>query len=320
MLRDFWQGKKVVVTGGAGMIGTVLVGDLLALGAQVVVLDNFSRGRTKVPGAGYVDGDAGDYGTCQHIFHGAYAVFNLAAAVAGVEYNQDHHPGMFAANIRLQVEPLRAAGACGVDRLLQTSSVCVYAPEHQSPSIEGLGQRGEPHPANAGYAWAKRMGERYAQWTAGTGLHTVIVRPTNAYGRLDYFDERAHVIPALIRKALAADVLEVNGTGREKREFIHADDVAAGMIAALTYGRAGEAYNLGTNAETCVTIATLARMVTAACGVPDKPAVFSSHYDSGDPGRWTDCRKARQELGWRHKVGLAGGLRDVVDWYRGCNP
>jgi GDP-L-fucose synthase len=317
----YWQGKKVVVTGGAGMIGCQLVRQLVDLGADVnvQVLDDFSRGLVYVKGATYSRGDAGDSQQCHRLLQDTSAVFNLAAAVAGVEFNQSHQLEMLNANLRLQTVPLQAALELGVERFLQVSSVCVYAPDCNHPAEEDNGREGEPHPANRGYAWAKRLGEIAAECAAQAGLHTVIVRPSNCYGPHDHFDERAHVIPALIKRILGPEPeVKVNGSGQEIREFLYSTDAAAGMIAALERGDKGRIYNIGTHGSTACSIYDLVETIQDAVSARGerKPVVFVDAYNPGDEARWSDTGRAAAELGWHSRVSLYEGVRKTVEWYR----
>jgi nucleoside-diphosphate-sugar epimerase len=312
----YWQGKKTVVTGGAGMVGLQLVNLLIDAGADVVVLDNFSRGKNKLLGAMYLYGDAGNEGACCDAFKDAEVVFNLAAVVAGVDFNQSHHAHMFEHNLRLQSMPLRIAAEYGVEKFLQTSSVCVYPPEYNNPAIEDNGLLGEPIQANIGYSFSKRMGEYLAGWYAGsTDMETVVVRPSNCYGLHDYFDEKAHVIPALIKKCLADDEIVVNGTGMEKREFIYSTDLAKGMMAVMEAGHSGEAYNLGTNGETCITIGELLNKIQYYTNTDSKPVKWTDLFDGGDNIRRSDCTKAELELGWKYETDMDDGLQNVIEWY-----
>jgi GDP-L-fucose synthase len=309
----FWAGEKVVVTGGAGFVGSHLVALLLDAGARVTVVDDFSRGNTRFTQASYFKADVG--GPRASVFYeGAFAVFNLAALVAGVIYNQKNHLEMYGQNMRLLTAPLLAAQKAGAQRFLQISSVCVYAPEHLAPCQEAYGRAGEPTLANVGYSLAKRMGERAALWS--TIPHVSIVRPSNIYGPRDYFDERAHVVPALIKKAMHDPSIVVNGTGDEYREFLYVEDAARGMMHALEHGQHGEAYNLGTHGDTCVPIRILTEMIQAAIGEGRKPVVFSADHDAGDNKRYSDCSKIHA-LGWKHQVGLEEGLAKTVEWYEG---
>ena len=311
---SFYSGKRVVVTGGAGFLGSHLIETLGRAGAHVIVADDRSRGmwRTDDYDIEYRGLDVSDLKTCLYAFEGAFAVFNLAASVAGVLYNQSHNIEMFERNIRLQTAPVLAAKEAGVPHFLQVSSVCVYAPKHAEGAKEENGQRGEPIAANNGYAWAKRMGERAALWADLP--HTVIVRPSNMYGPRDYFDDRAHVIPALIRKCLESDVIRVHGTGNEVREFLYVEDCAQGMLAALENGGNGGIYNLGTGGETAINIADLVAMIQRATKTEHKPVEFTGG-DSGEKARWSNCSLADAVLGWRYRVVLEEGLFRTVEWY-----
>lgn len=315
MTPSLFNSKKVVVTGGAGFAGSHLVDLLVGLGADVTVIDNHSH-RTayfyRPDGARECRADVGSIRDMTIMFDGAFAVFNLAAHVAGVIYNQANHLEMFAENLRVQTAAVQAAERAGVERFLQVSSVCVYSPDHNHPAIEANGWAGEPVAANNGYSWAKRMGERAALWSRIP--HVVIVRPSNLYGPRDHFDERAHVIPALITKALTAtDVIRVNGTGNEVREFLYVKDAVRGMVAALERGTHGETYNLG--GPSTVSIRDLMTEIQTACGT-DHPIMFSSDYDPGDPGRWSNRTKILCDTGWVATTLLAEGLSATVDWYQ----
>lgn len=315
-MPSLFNSKRVVVTGGAGFAGTHLVDLLVSLGASVIVVDD-GRHDTAYhclpSGVIRMRADVGDPDALATPFRGAFAVFNLAAHVAGVIYNQGNHLEMFHENMRVQTAPVIAAERAGVERFLQVSSVCVYSPDHNHPAIEANGQIGEPVAANNGYSWAKRMGERAALWSKIP--HVVIVRPSNLYGPRDHFDERAHVIPALIRKAMTAnEVINVNGTGNEVREFLHVHDAVRGMTAALMHGRHGQVYNLG--GQGAISIRDLVGLIQVATDTTDKAVMFSSDYDPGDPGRWSDAMAIMKETGWWPVIDLADGLQSTVEWYR----
>ena len=302
------------------MVGQHLVRKLVNVGSDVYVIDDLSRGSAKVEGAKYILGDASSPHTCEWAFRGfslksepVWAVFNLAASVAGVLHNMNHHHEMFHSNVMLQTVPVAVADSIGVPNFLQVSSVCIYPPEHNAPSREQYGWSGDPHPANAGYAWAKRMGELAVKWSSIE--RPIIVRPSNIYGVGDYFDERAHVIPALIKRATSEDVLTVYGSRAVSREFIYVSDAAEGMMAALARGKPKTEYNIGCFGENVVTMEELAHLVLHATEQTGKPVVFDDKLGGGDNARWADCTRAREHLGWAHRVPIESGLRRTYEWY-----
>jgi len=320
-LTKFYSGKKVVVTGGAGFVGSHLVEHLEQLGAEVVVLDNLSKGQNLPAKGQFLAADIGDFKQVSFWLKDAFAVFNLAASVAGVLHNMNHNLDMYNENILLQTVPVAAASAAGVPHFLQTSTVCVYAPENNAPSEEVWGLIGIPHQANGGYAEAKRDGERAVAWSDLE--HAVIVRPSNIFGPRDYFDEKAHVIPALIRRAIEEDgpELQLYGPPQATREFIYVDDVAWGMLYALAFGENGEAYNVGCNnalrpdvLENVITMEDLAEIILRQTDNWHKTIVVDESIGGGDSIRWADATKLRS-LGWQAKVDLQWGLYETVEWY-----
>jgi GDP-L-fucose synthase len=248
-----------------------------------------------------------------HFRKNVFAVFNLAAVVAGVLYNMDNHISMYKSNIDVLAGPVIAAITTGVPHYLQTSSVCVYSPTLNHPSQEEWGLIASPHEANAGYAEAKRDGERLIGWSDLE--HAVIVRPSNVYGPFDYFDERAHVIPALVRKAVEEDEIHVYGPQDTVREFIHSHDVAWGMMTALEHGEHGEAYNIGCNGENTLTTRALVEKIRHLADVEDKSLIYHEDVGGGDPLRFSDASKLR-DLGWEHTVGLDEGIEETIRWYK----
>ena len=327
MTDNWYEGKRVAVTGGLGFVGSHLVRDLLHAGAKVIILDNKSRGTTETPGAEWVDGFAGNPNTLDYVFRGGATrgdpvdvVFNLVASVAGVLHNMNHHHEMFLENSRAQVTPLMVAERMGIPVFLQVSSVCVYDPQYNHPADpHDIGPY--PHHANAGYSWAKRMGEQAVEWSNID--RPVIVRPSNIFGPRDYFDDRAHVIPAVMKRVIEEDVVHMYGPKDVVREFIYVEDVAKGMMAAAAYGDAGAAYNLGCNGDAgnVITMDVLVEAIfdVARLAIPDfddgKEIVWHEDQGGGDPMRWSDCTRTFQDLLWTHKTSLREGLKETMKWY-----
>lgn len=292
-----------------------MVRRLLELGAKVNVADNFSRGDSVVENAYYSKrrNDVTDPEHCREMFEGVDIVFNLAATVAGVLHNMNHHHDMFYENVKIQTVPVAVAEEVGIEHFLQVSSVCVYAPNFLDPAQEANGDRGLPHKANWGYAWAKRMGERMLEISEIP--HGVIVRPSNIYGPGDYFDDKAHVIPALIKRAYDPEPLEVYGRPDTKREFLYVEDAAEGMLYAMAFGKSKEAYNIGTDGDTQVTLQNLVSTILELTGHPDKEVTFLTDKGGGDPTRRSDERKMSDSTGWTYSMPLEQGLEETVRWY-----
>lgn len=312
-MSDFYEGQNVVVLGGAGFVGQHLCKALEDRGAAVYVIDNLSRNRTQ-----FFQQDERHYkidiARCPpRLFTGGlrttnpFAVFNLAGAIAGVEYNQKHHNQMFLDNVRLQTIPVMVCEQLGVPHYLQVSSACVYGADANAPAIEAV-LGGEPVGANAGYSWAKRMGERAIQWS--NLEHAVIVRPSNIYGPGDWYDERAHVIPKLI-KGYYGGTAKMFGNGLPVREFIYVGDVVEGMIHALKHGADKEAYNLGSGSH--YSIASLHQIIASHFGTVMVPPQLAD-FDQGDDKRFSDCSKIA-ELGWTAKTSLPTGLKKTIEAY-----
>jgi GDP-L-fucose synthase len=327
-LKSFYSGKNVAITGGCGFVGSHLAELMVRLGANVVVLDDLSRGVNHLESvetlSNFYKADVSNFDSSLFWFKkDIFAVFNLAASVAGVLHNESHNLDMYNENILLQTVPVAAAEAAGVPHFLQTSTVCTYSPENNAPSLESLGMRGIPHQANGGYAEAKRDGERAIEWA--NLRHAVIVRPSNIFGPKDHFDEKAHVIPALIKRVIDedSDELLLYGPPDAIREFVYVEDVAMGMAFALAFGENGEAYNIGCNdvsaydstniLNNVISMENLARIIIEISD-KKKRVVSDPTIGGGDNIRWADARKLHG-LGWEHKVDLEWGLYETIEYY-----
>lgn len=348
-LKSIYVGERVAVAGGAGFVGVQLVKlltDLVGPTGEVLVLDDFSRGGNVVDSdnisyafrAGrdmYWPYELEDSETARrwagvrrpgcdvskprqysYLLEDIDVFFNLTAVVAGVLHNENNHLQMYDDNIRVLTGPLRACEQAGVRAFFQTSSVCVYAEDHQSPCQESNGWGGEPHRANHGYAEAKRDGERAAIWSNID--HVVIGRPSNIIGPHDYFDDRAHVVPAFIERAVTTEGdFQAYGSAVVQREFIYSWDVAMGMLTALTFGIDREAYNIGTGGDNAITMLSLATkiisIVNASMGKtgPERRVVFDNSVGGGDEKRYSDADKLRK-LGWNHGIDLDQALNNSV--------
>lgn len=318
-MNGSWDGKKVLVTGGCGMMGSYVTELLVAQGARVRVADDLSRGSTDFI-AGVFDSveflkrDLTDLDACREVCRGQEVVMNLAAKVTGIEYNLTHQREMFETNLLLQRNVIHAAAEADTKRFLQVSTACVYPHDAAVPTPESEGTRGTPEPTNEGYGWAKRMGERLAEYyTRETGMECVIARPFNAYGPRDNFDEaESHVIPALIQRILRGDdPVEIWGSGNQKRVFVHARDVARGMILAAEKAKAAMPLNIGH--DRMVSIRELFEILCRVLGRNPK-AFYDPGKPEGYPARAADTTQLRQITGFTPSTTLEEGIRELVEW------
>jgi GDP-L-fucose synthase len=321
--QSFFAGRKVLVLGGSGFIGSHVVEQLLELKAEPVVLS-----RSNAPpflahlgnALELIQGDIEDSATMIAATRRAPIVLYLAARVAGLTWNAAHPATMFMDNMALSLCALRAITAAQVERLLITSSACVYPRHCTIPTPEDEGFLDQPEPTNAGYGWAKRMEEFLGQKVAEEfGIPVAIARPYNAYGPRDDFDTTtSHVIAGLIRKAMEAksDTFPVWGDGTHSRGFLYVDDFARGLLEVTARYAKADPINLGASEET--TIREIAELIAAhvskIIGKHVRP-VFDPQGPTGQPRRACDTRKALTTLGYRAKVSLDEGLRRTVEWY-----
>lgn len=321
-MTDFYKDKKVTVIGGAGFFGYHLVKRLVKLGAKVTVIDSMRRGHNTVDHSSinYLDLDiVNNFELCKIAIKDSFAMFNFAAKVAGVIYNQQNQLQMLTDNINCQFKPLLLASENDIPHFMQVSSVCIYPDNETNPCDDSLSldDMRPANSANAGYAQAKRLGELAVSYS--TLEHAVIARPSNLYGPLDYFDDKtSHVIPALIKKCLNDDIIEVYGTGEEIREFLYVGDAVDGLLKLMEFGDHKQAYNLGTNGRTKISIRELLAIIQKLTGTRNKTVVFSSEFNSGDNVRWSDCAKLEKVTNWKAETTMRDGLHVAIEWYKGA--
>ncbi len=318
---SFWKDKKVLVTGGAGFIGSHLVELLVNEGARVRVMDNLETGtldflnefRSLIE---FVKGNAIDLQDCVRACRGMEVVMNLAAKVGGIGYNATHSGTMFYTNVMINSHMLEAARTEKVDRFLCVSSACVYPRHCTIPIPEEEGFREDPEPTNLGYGWAKRFAEVQARCYAEEfSMNVAIARPSNAYGPREDSDlETAHVIPALIRKVLERqDPVVVWGTGEQTRAFLYVTDFARGLMLNVEKYPVPDPINIGPGEE--IRIRDLVDMVIRLTGCNAR-VVFDTSKPSGHPRRNSKTTKAETLLGYRSQVSLEEGLAKTIQWYQ----
>jgi len=311
---SFYKDKKGLVTGGTGLIGRPLVEMLVDAGAEVTVvsLDDPSRAPQ---GVTFTQADLREFSTCMEVCEGKDIVFHLAGIKGSPAMTARRPASFFVPTITFNTNMMEAARRCGVERYLYTSTVGVYAPAEVF--YEDDVWKTFPSPNDRFAGWAKRMGELQAEaYEIEYGWGKIsIVRPANVYGPYDNFDpENAMVIPALIRRAVDGEnPLTVWGDGSPIRDFIHAKDVARGMMLAVEKG-VNEPVNLGSG--TGMTIRQIAEIIAA--NAPGGPIgiVWDTSKPKGDAKRLMDMTRAKKLLSFTPRISLGQGIKETIEWYQ----
>jgi len=320
-MKTFWEGKKVLVTGGSGFIGSFVVEKLVDRGACVTVFDRVMSGtleniphlKEKIT---LIQGDCSSFAESIAACQNQEIVMNLAAHVGGIEYNRRHQGTMLYDNLVIGSTMIEAARLEGVERFLVVSSACVYPHDALVPTPESEGERGEPEPTNGGYGWAKRMAEKLGKYYAEEfGMKVGIVRPYNAYGPRDHFDPASsHVIPALIKRIMDGEnPVVVWGSGKQTRAFLFVEDFADGLIQAIEKYPVPDPVNIGTDEE--VSVGELVKKIISLSGSKAR-IIFDTSKPDGSPRRNCDTRKAKEKFGFQANVSLDEGLKKTIDWYK----
>jgi len=319
---EIFKDKNILITGGAGFIGSHLSKKLISLGANLTVIDDFSRGTkdnlkevfSKIK---IVKADLRDEKKSQKYFKNQHIVFNLAALNTGVDYDLGRTEVMFEDNMLLQMMPLRMAKASNVKKFIQISSASVYSKEamdNQVPTPE-TADISCPEPSKLGYALAKKMGENLAYWySQNTCLETVCVRFINVYGENDNYDEKGHFIPVMIRKFIEADEqVNVFGSGNQMRSFMHVSDAVEALLIVAEKGISGEVYNVDSNNEK--SIKDVVNLIEQSFKNKKLRIIFDKTKPEGSNRRILDSSKLKK-LGWKPQVkfeeGLSLTINDIV--------
>jgi len=305
---DEFRGKRVLVTGGTGMVGRQIVDLVVAGGGQVrvVSLDDVQPNAE----AEYVHGDLTDLGFCSSVTKDIDFVFHVAGIKGSVAVTTRKPASFLVPLLMMNTNVLEASRQNGVERLVYTSSIGAYPSRevfHEADAWDGP-------PMDEFPGWAKRMGElQIRAYRAQYDLRSfAVVRLTNVYGPGDNFDPaNAMVIPALMaRIASGEDPLVVWGDGSAVREFAYSGDVAAGIVLALLRGTDGDPVNLGTGCGT-----TIRELVETLATVVPFNYEFDASKPSGFARRVMNIDAARAQLGYEPATTLYHGLRATWEWY-----
>ncbi len=303
----FWHGKRVVVTGGAGFLGSHVVDLLRRRGVTRIVVPRSST-------FNLIERDA-----CRRVVQGADLVIHLAARVGGIGYNRANPGQLFFDNLMMGAQVMEEARLSGVEKFVAVGTVCAYPSWTPVPFREDDLWDGYPEPTNAPYGLAKKMLLVQAQaYRQQYGFNAIYLLPVNLYGPGDNFDpQSSHVIPALIRKVQEArdqarPFIEVWGDGSAHREFLYVEDAAEGIVRAAERYNGAAPVNLGSGKDI-----TIKELVTTLCELMNYRG--SVRWDPTQPNgqrqRRLDVTRAFSEFGFMATTDFATGLRATVDWW-----
>ena len=309
------QDKHVLVTGGTGFVGSHFVDALRDLGARVRVVVHRRPPWTRFPDVEWIEGDLTRPEDCRRVCHGMDFVVHAAGAVAAAAVTSGNPMSAISANLILTVNVLEAAWECGVSRILVFGSSTGY-PVTEHPVQEDEMWSGPTFPGYFGYGWMRRYLERLSEFVAQkSNLGIALARPTAVYGPRDNFDPvTSHVIPALIRRAVAREEpFIVWGTGEEVRDFLHIRDLARGCLLLLARHAVCDPVNIGYGQA--VTLKQVVGNILDAAGYSPE-VIFDPSKPSAIPRRTVCTKKAEQLLDFRPALTLEEGLGETLDWYR----
>jgi GDP-L-fucose synthase len=308
-MANFWERKRVVVTGGAGFLGSFVVERLRAAGAAAVIVPRSA------------DYDLVDRAACARLLRDGRPdmVIHLAARVGGIGANRDN-PGRFLfENLMMGTQLFEECRLAKVPKLIATGTICAYPKLAPIPFREDDLWNGYPEETNAPYGLAKKMMLAQSQaYREQYGMNSVVVFPVNLYGPRDNFDlHTSHVIPAMIRKCVSARVerraeVVLWGDGSPTREFLYVDDAAEGILMAAERYDASDPVNLGSGEE--ISIRALAATIAQATGFSGR-FTWDTTKPNGQPRRSLDVSRAKERFGFVARTPFSEGIPITVAYY-----
>ena len=310
----FYRGKTVLVTGGSGFVGTHIVQELLKQDAKVRVPIHKRPLNVKDSRIETMEADLTKQEDCLRVTKGVRYIFHAAGPVGSAAAGTPM--AGITTNLTLTARMLEAAWKENIERFLLFSSSTVY-PVADYPIKEEEMKSGPPHSSYLGYGWMRRYLERLGEFvTAQSNMKIALVRPAAPYGRWDNFDlAKAHVIPALIRKAIEKkDPYEVWGSGEEIRDFLHVADLARACLLMLEKYATCDPVNIGYGKS--FKIKEIVKIILKAAGHEKAKVKFNQAKPTNIPCRMLDTSKAKRILGFEPVLSIEEGINDTVKWYK----
>jgi len=314
--NNFWQGKRVIVTGGGGFLGSFVIEKLKQRGAADIFIPRME------------EYDLTDRDAIRRLFETTLKdvepknilIIHLAAHVGGIGANREHPAEFFYDNLVMGVELMHQAWQNGVGKFTAIGTVCAYPKFTPVPFREEDLWIGYPEETNAPYGLAKKMllvqSQSYRQQY---GFNSIYLLPVNLYGPRDNFNPvSSHVIPALIRKSIEAQErgekeMIAWGDGSPTREFLYVEDAADAIVTASEKYDDSEPVNLGSGYE--ISIKDLTETITRLTGFQGK-LTWDITKPNGQPRRGLDTSRADKFFGWRAKMDFEEGLKRTIEWFR----
>lgn len=323
---NFWSNKRVLVTGGAGFLGSFVVEKLQERGCKDIFVS-----RSK-------DYDLVQMENVRRLYQDAKPgiVIHLAAKVGGIGANLNNPGKFFYDNLMMGLQMMEVGRQAGIEKFVALGTICAYPKFTPVPFKEEDLWNGYPEETNAPYGLAKKMLLVQAQaYRQQYGFNAIYLLPVNLYGPRDNFDpESSHVIPALIRKCIDAQTVHSSsfivdsselraksyeptitawGTGKPTREFLYVEDAAEGILLAAERYNKPDPVNLGAGFE--ISIKDLVELIAKLTGFKGE-IIWDTSKPDGQPRRMLDTSRAEKEFGFKAKTSLEEGLKKTIEWYR----
>jgi GDP-L-fucose synthase len=307
---NFWSNKRIMVTGGAGFLGSFVVEKLKERGCRDIFIP-----RQKDYDLVKMDSVVKAYKDSKPDI-----VIHLAAVVGGIGANRENPGKFFYDNLMMGVQLMEVGRQMKIEKFVALGTICSYPKFTPVPFKEEDLWSGYPEETNAPYGLAKKMllvqSQAYRQQY---GFNSIFLMPVNLYGPRDNFNpEFSHVIPALIKKCLDAiknneKEIVVWGTGKPTREFLYVEDAAEGTLLAAEKYNKSDPVNLGVGFE--ISIKDLTELIVKLTGFEDI-IIWDATKPDGQPRRCLNTAKAEKEFGFNAKTTFEEGLKKTIEWYK----